>query len=53
MEDKIKELAIKHNIPKELFEKAIQMEKDRVVIKNRRLVPEIRKIIEQYAVLDN
>ena len=49
MEEKIKELAKKYNIPEELFKKVIQMEKDRVISQNRRLVPEIRKLIEQYA----
>lgn len=51
MEEKIKELAKKHNIPEELFLKAIQMEKEKVIYKNRRLVPEIRKLIEQYTAL--
>jgi hypothetical protein len=47
MEEKIKQLAKKYNIPAVLLKKAIQMEKERVVSQNRRLVPEIRKMIEK------
>ncbi|MCC0179426.1 hypothetical protein I4641_20910 [Waterburya agarophytonicola K14] len=51
MEEKIKELAKKHNIPASLLKKVIQMEKERVILQQRRLVPEIRKVIQQYAAL--
>lgn len=52
MKEKIKELAKDYSIPEELFRKAIQMEKDRVILQNRRLVPEIKKLIEKYAALN-
>ena len=49
MEEKIKELAKKHNIPAFLLKEVIQMEKDRVVLKNRQLVPKIIQLIEKYS----
>lgn len=49
MEEKIRELAEKHKIPEKLFQKAIQMEKERIIYQNRRLVPELKKLIERYA----
>ena len=49
MEEKIKELAEKYNIPVALLEEAIQMEKDKVVFKNRQLVPKIVQLVEKYS----
>ena len=49
MEDKIKELAKKYNIPMALLEEAIQMEKNKVVFKNRQLVPKIVQLVEKYS----
>lgn len=49
MEEKIKELAKKHNIPSALLKEVIKMEKEKVVLKNRRLVPEIVQLIEKYS----
>ena len=49
MEDKIKELAKKYNIPMVLLEEAIQMEKNKVVFKNRQLVPKIVQLVEKYS----
>lgn len=48
MEEKIKELAAKYNIPEGLIKEAIQMEKDKIVLQNRQLAPEIIKLIEKY-----
>ena len=49
MEEKIKELAKKYNIPEGLIIEAIQMEKKKIVLQNRNLVTEIIKLIEKYA----
>ncbi|MBE9045604.1 hypothetical protein IQ255_14525 [Pleurocapsales cyanobacterium LEGE 10410] len=49
MEDKIKELAKKYNIPPTLLLEAIEMEKEKVVSKNRQLVPKIIQLIEIYS----
>lgn len=53
MEEKIKELAKKYNIPEALLTKAIQMEKEKVVFKNRQLVPKIVQLIEKYSEASN
>lgn len=53
MEEKIKELEKKYNIPEGLLKKARDMEKDKVIYQNRKLVPEIKKLIEQYAAPSN
>ncbi|MDJ0690686.1 MAG: hypothetical protein QNJ41_19520 [Xenococcaceae cyanobacterium MO_188.B32] len=49
MDEKIKELSKKHNIPAALLKKAIEMEKEKVVLKNRQLVPKIIQLIEKYS----
>jgi hypothetical protein len=49
MEDKLRELAAKYEIPEELLRKAIQLEKEKVVLQNRRIVPVLEKMIERYA----
>ena len=49
MEEKIKELAKKHNIPSALLKEVIEMEKEKVVLKNRQLVPKIVQLIEKYS----
>ena len=53
MEEKIKELAKKHNIPALLLKEVIQMEKEKVVLKNRQLVPKIVQLIEKYSEASN
>ena len=53
MEEKIKELAKKYNIPPALLKEAIQMEKEKVVFKNRQLVPKIVQLIEKYSEASN
>lgn len=49
MEEKIKQLSQKYNIPEGLLKEAIQMEKEKVVLKNRQLVPKIIQLIEKYS----
>lgn len=49
MEEKIRELAKKHNIPPSLLKEVIKMEKEKVVFKNRQLVPKIVQLIERYS----
>ena len=53
MEEKIKELAEKYNIPEELIKEAIQMEQEKVVLKNRKLVPKLVELIEKYSEKSN
>ena len=53
MEEKIKELAKKHNIPAFLLKEVIQIEKEKVVLKNRQLVPKIVQLIEKYSEASN
>ena len=53
MEEKIKELAEKYNIPTSLLKEVIQMEKEKVVLKNRQLVPKIVQLIEKYSEASN
>ena len=49
MDEKIQELAKKYNIPAALLKGAIEMEKKKVVYKNRQLVPKIIQLIEKYS----
>lgn len=51
MDEKIKELAEKYQIPQELIEEAIQMEKEKVVFKDnrRRLLSKLEEIIIKYS----
>lgn len=51
MEEKIRELAAKYQIPESLLIEAIQQEKERVVSQNRRMVPILVQMIERYAEL--
>jgi hypothetical protein len=48
MDEKIKELAAKYNIPEELFKEAMRLEKEKVNLENRRLVPKLVELIERY-----
>ena len=50
MEQKIKELAAKYEIPEELLRKAIEAEKRTVVLQRRMLVPKLVNAIEQYSI---
>ena len=51
MEEKIKELAKKYNIPEGLIKEAIQMEKEQIVFKDnrRRLMSKLEQIIVKYS----
>ena len=51
MEDKIKELAKKYNIPMALLKEAIQMEKDNIVFvdSRRRLMSKLEEIIIKHS----
>lgn len=49
MKDKLRELAVKYEIPEELLRKAIQLEKEKVVLQNRRMVPVLVEMIERHA----
>lgn len=48
MEQKLKELATKYKIPLELLKQAIEKERKKVVLQNRRMTPELIKLIEQH-----
>lgn len=45
---KIKELAAKYNIPEQLLKEAMELEKEKVNLNNRRLVPKLTELIERY-----
>lgn len=51
MDEKIKELAKKYNIPEELIKEGIQMEKKNIVFKDnrRRLLSQLEEIIIKYS----
>lgn len=48
MEQKIKELAAKYLIPEELLKEAMRLEKEKVNLENRRLVPKLINLIERH-----
>jgi hypothetical protein len=48
MNSKIKELALKYDIPEELLKEAMRLEKDKVNLNNRRLVPKLIELIERH-----
>ncbi len=49
MKEKIKELAKKYQIPVDLLEEVLAMEKDKITASNRRLVPKLVEAIERYS----
>lgn len=49
IKEKIRELAAKHEIPPELLEEAIELERNKIVLKNRRLGPELVSLIGKHA----
>lgn len=49
MEEKLKELAKKYDIPLKLLKEAIEKEKEKVILKNRRMAPILEEMIERYA----
>ncbi|MCW6036637.1 hypothetical protein K4A83_10225 [Spirulina subsalsa FACHB-351] len=48
MLEKLKELADKHEIPLRLLLEALELEQEKVMLQNRRIVPKLRKLIESY-----
>lgn len=48
MDEKIKELARKYDIPEKLFKEAMALEKGKDTLKNRRLSPKIVALIAKY-----
>ena len=49
MEQKIRELAAKYKIPESLLQKGIELEKEKIVLQNRRLVPKLVELIEHHS----
>jgi hypothetical protein len=51
LSQKIQELASKYGIPEVMLKEAIELEKEKVVLKNRRLAPKLLDMVERYALL--
>ncbi|MBD2261079.1 hypothetical protein [Pseudanabaena sp. FACHB-2040] len=51
LSQKIQELSSKYEIPEAMLRGAIELEKDKVVLKNRRLAPKLLDMVERYALL--
>jgi hypothetical protein len=49
LSQKIQELSSKYEIPEVMLRGAIELEKDKVVLKNRRLAPKLLDMVERYA----
>jgi hypothetical protein len=49
IEQKLKQLAKKYEIPEQLLKDAIELEKDRTIYTNRQCVPKILKAIARYS----
>jgi hypothetical protein len=49
MEEKLRELAAKYKIPEQLLRDAIQREREKIVLQNRRMAPVLVEMIERYA----
>ena len=49
MEEKLRELSDKYEVPLELFREAIAMEEEKVILQNRKLAPKLVELIERYA----
>ena len=49
MENKLRELAAKYQIPESLLREAIAIEKEKVILQNRRMTPVLVQMIERYA----
>lgn len=48
---KIQELSNQYEIPEAMLRGAIELEKEKVVLKNRRLAPKLLDMVERYALL--
>lgn len=51
LSQKIQELSSKYEIPEAMLRGAIELEKEKVVLKNRRLAPKLLDMVERYALL--
>lgn len=49
MDEKIRELAAKYAIPEKLLHDAIQVEREKVILKNRRLAPVLVELVERFS----
>lgn len=49
LNQKIRELAEKYEIPEDMFREAIELEREKVVLKNRRLAPKLGEMVERCA----
>jgi len=49
MDDKVRAVAAKHGVPDKLLLEALEYERQKVVLKKRRLVPVMIELIERYA----
>ncbi len=49
MEEKLRELAEKYEIPLGLLQEAIAMEKEKVIFQKRMMGPKLVELIERYA----
>ena len=50
-DSKIREVAAKHGLPVEILSKAVALEKERITMQNRRMVPKLRDLISEYSEL--
>lgn len=50
MQEKLQELAERYDIPEELLHKAIALEKEKLVLQNRKLAPRLVELIERYSI---
>jgi hypothetical protein len=48
MEEKLQELAEKHEIPLSLLKEAIEKEKEKIILQNRKMSPILVEMIERY-----
>jgi hypothetical protein len=49
MDEKIKELAAKYTIPEQLLHEAIRVEREKIILKNRRLAPVLVELVERFS----
>ena len=49
LDQKIKELADRYEIPDTMLREAIALEQEKIVLKNRRLAPKLVEMVERYA----
>jgi hypothetical protein len=52
IEQKLKQLAKKHDIPEKLLRDAIALEKERVMYANRQCIPKLVKLVARYVESD-